>query len=275
MISRRQFLVGLGATGAALSVPLLHGQILRTSHTRIPLWNDGAPPLRLAHLSDLHYSRYTSLRHIGQAVHLAIQAQPDLICLTGDFVDDIAPDPALYCETLRPLAQAAPTFACLGNHDGGAWLTRIKGRPLPPDPVIELLKEAGIHVLRDHTEDLPLNHRHLLLTGVHDLWSKPIDPARARLLPSAHRRIVLAHNPDTKDLLAKQPWDLMLSGHTHGGQLRLPVVGGRLTAPVQDDRFIEGLHPWRNRHLYITRGVGALYGVRINCPPEVSVLDLI
>ncbi len=69
------------------------------------------------------------------------------------------------------------------------------------------------------------------------------------------------------------PWDLMLCGHTHGGQLSLPVIGTPF-APVRDKKYVAGLHKWNNKQIHITRGVGNVLGLRFNCPPEVSVLEL-
>jgi hypothetical protein len=92
-------------------------------------------------------------------------------------------------------------------------------------------------------------------------------------VPADDPAILLAHNPDTKDVLGDRPWDLMLSGHTHGGQVVLPIVGERFV-PVRDKRFIAGLKRWNGRQVYVTRGVGNIDGVRVNCRPEVSVLDL-
>jgi predicted MPP superfamily phosphohydrolase len=85
--------------------------------------------------------------------------------------------------------------------------------------------------------------------------------------------IVLAHNPDTKDAIEHQSWDLMLSGHTHGGQVVVPFVEPTW-APVVDKRFIAGLYEWSGRQLYITKGVGNHSGVRFGCRPEVSILEL-
>jgi hypothetical protein len=84
---------------------------------------------------------------------------------------------------------------------------------------------------------------------------------------------VLCHNPDAKELFRRHDGYLMLCGHTHGGQLRLPLLGTPF-APVRDKRYVEGLHPWAGRWLYTTRGVGNLHGLRFHCPPEVSVLDI-
>jgi hypothetical protein len=85
--------------------------------------------------------------------------------------------------------------------------------------------------------------------------------------------LLLAHNPDSKEEVANRPWDLMLSGHTHGGQLRIPAVGAPF-APVRDHRYVAGLLPWRDRWIHVTRGVGNLHGLRLNCRPEISLLSV-
>lgn len=259
--------------GIAGSIPVLRGLSVELNQRELPLWNDHGPAIRLAHLTDLHSSRMISLDHIQSAIDLALAAQPDLACFTGDYVNAVAPDPDGLVRVLRRLADHVPCFACLGNHDGGRW-SAARGGPATPDAVIELLHAAHIHVLHDATETIILRTRRLLLTGVQDLWSGNLDPVRAGFRPAPDPRIVLAHNPDTKDALRREPWQLMLSGHTHGGQIRLPFVGGRLTAPVKDDRYIEGLLPWHDRYLHISRGIGALGGIRLNCPPEVNLITL-
>lgn len=272
-MNRRMFLGTLGVATLALGTRAAFTPSIEHTRRRVTLWGDGAPALRIAHLSDLHSSDDIPLDHIASAIDLALRDQPDLICVTGDFVTGHAPDPAGFVAALRRLADAAPTFACLGNHDGGRWAA-TRGEPATPDAVVELLEAAGVRVLRDASEAVAIRDREVLLTGVEDLWSFDIDPKRLGLTADSRKRIVLAHNPDTKDAIARFAWDLMLSGHTHGGQIRLPFVGGRLTAPVADDRFIEGLHSWGGRLLHISRGIGSLHGIRINCPPEVTLLDV-
>lgn len=273
MMTRRQFLWGMAATGVAVSIPAFRGLALELNRRTLGLWNDGQTPIRIGHLTDLHSSPFVSLRHIRQAIELVVGGKPDLICLTGDFVNDLAPDPDGLADALQLLTAHAPTFACLGNHDGGRWLAE-RGGPPTPDATVEVLHAAGIRVLRDETEAVRIRDRRILLTGLQDVWSADIRRDRAGFGSESDPRIVLAHNPDTKDVLTNEPWNLMLSGHTHGGQIRLPFFGGRLTAPVMDDRYIEGLLPWQHRHLHISRGVGALGGLRINCPPEANLIDL-
>lgn len=273
MITRRKFIQGVGLVGAGAMVPVVRGLGIESNRQHVSLGKDGGEAVRIGHLSDFHSSAFVSLNHIEHAIALILAGLPDVVCITGDFVNDVAPDPDGLANALRTLTATVPTFACLGNHDGGHWSAR-RGGPKSPDAVAELLVAAGIRVLRDETELVLVRDRRLLFTGVQDLWSGDIDVKKAGFADEDFPRIVLAHNPDTKDVLAKVPWGLMLSGHTHGGQIRFPFCGGRLTAPVKDDRYIEGLLPWGDRQIHISRGVGALYGLRINCPPEVTVLEI-
>ena len=83
----------------------------------------------------------------------------------------------------------------------------------------------------------------------------------------------MSHNPDSKEMLRRWPWDLLLSGHTHGGQVIIPFQGPRY-APVTDKRYVAGLKPWESRQIHVTRGVGNFAGVRFRCRPEVSLLIL-
>ncbi len=231
--------------------------------------------VRILQLSDLHVSPSVPFSLIENAVELALEAKPDVICLTGDFVTDATPfDHSEYARILRPLSSAAPVFATLGNHDGGRWgATRIG---LKDSSVVQaLLKAANIPLLHNRSEVVRVRDQELRFAGVPDLWSDEVDGNAAFAeVPADDPAILLAHNPDTKDVLADRPWDLMLSGHTHGGQVVLPMVGDRFV-PVRDKRFIAGLKPWKERQIYVTRGVGSINGVRVNCRPEVTVLDLV
>ena len=115
--------------------------------------------------------------------------------------------------------------------------------------------------------------------GLADYWAKEFDPAKAfesragQDNQTAPPTIVLSHNPDSKDPLSQYPWDLLLSGHTHGGQISLPWIGQPL-APVRDKRFVRGLHRWNERWIHVTAGLGSLHKMRFNCPPEISCITL-
>jgi uncharacterized protein len=249
---------------------------LERTYTRVKLPCPGlARGLRILQLSDFHASSAVPLSLIEDSVTLGLEANPDVICLTGDFVTDAAPfDEAEYSRILRRLSSSAPVFASLGNHDGGRWSAAIHG--LKDSAVIRrLLKAGNVSLLHNRSEVVRVRDQSVRFTGVGDLWSDGVDGdlAFADVRPD-HPVILLAHNPDTKDVLANRPWDLMLSGHTHGGQVVLPFIGERFV-PVRDKRFIAGLKQWNGRQVYISRGVGSIKGVRVNCRPEVTILDLI
>ncbi len=230
---------------------------------------------RVLHLSDFHASTVVPFSLIEKSVELGLVAKPDVICLTGDFVTDATPfNEAEYVRILRRLSSAAPVFATLGNHDGGRWGAKV-GALKDTSVVRALLSTAIVPLLHNRSEVVRVRDQSIRFAGVPDLWSERVDGDLAFAdIPSDDPAILLAHNPDTKDVLAGRPWDLMLSGHTHGGQVVLPFLGERFV-PIRDKRFIAGLKQWNGRQVYVTRGVGNIDGVRINCRPEVTVLDLV
>ena len=276
--SRRRFLAtaGLAGLGGASYVHWLEPEWLEVGRHEIPL-NKSQPraPLKILQLSDLHASPVVSLDFIAQAVELGLRQQPDLICLTGDFISHTFDEFGEYARVLAPLAKSAPTFACLGNHDGGAWSVRCGGYDNTAR-VGTLLAESGITLLHNRATRVQLRDWNLQLVGVGDFWSGAMMPGVAfgEARPGADAVVLLSHNPDTKTFLKPFAWDLMLCGHTHGGQVRLPFIGTPF-APVQDKTFVEGLRRWENRWIHITRGVGNLHGIRFNCRPEVSLLTLV
>jgi len=278
-ITRRHFLTALGAglggtvaTGAYGS--LCEAEWLATVRHQVKLGDTPrAVPLRVLHLSDFHASEVVSLNFLRSAFETGLALKPDLICLTGDFITTTYDQFAGYAEALSHLAKAAPTFASLGNHDGGFW-SRRRGYATTRE-VRELLARADITLLGNRWEIVTLAGTRLRLVGVGDWWAGEMQPELAYLgAPSSDTTILLSHNPDTKNALRDYPWDLMLSGHTHGGQLWVPLVGAPF-APVVDKRFVHGLHRWERRWIHVTRGVGNLHGIRLNCRPEVSLLTLV
>jgi len=280
-MTRRKFLlstlaVGLGGAGVAAYGRFLEPHWLETNRERIPVFSTEAQiAIRLLHLSDFHASAAVPMNFISDAVDLALSHQPDLVCLTGDFITAAIPNDAnAYREILNRLPTAAPTFACLGNHDGGTWLAR-RGGYTDTGQVGELLAQSGVIPLVNASLDIEVKGHALRIVGLGDLWSGAFMPEG--ILSTAHSEmpvLVLSHNPDSKERLADYAWDVMLCGHTHGGQIRIPFIGTPF-APVRDHRYVEGLHEWNGRWIHITRGVGNVHGVRVNCRPQVSVLELV
>ena len=274
-ISRRRFLGGLSfaAAGTLGYAHFFEAEWLQKSFVTVPLSQGTRPPLKLLHLSDLHASPVVSLRYIRKALEAALKWKPDLICVTGDFVTGRFREQERYAEILRRLPQSAPTFASLGNHDGGRWSTEDGGYTTVAW-VSELLDKSGIELLRNRSATARIAGRELNLVGLGDFWAEDFDPQRGFHQRPQGETILLSHNPDTKEHLGLFDWHLMLSGHTHGGQLRVPYFGATPFAPVRDKRFVAGLHRWNERWIHVTRGIGTVFGLRINCPPELSFLTL-
>jgi hypothetical protein len=246
---------------------------LDVTHRRVKLPRPGGP-IRILHLSDLHASIVVPMSMIHHAIGAGLAQKPDLICVTGDFITNRQGfDAAAYTQALRRLSGAAPTYAVLGNHDGGSWTAQHHGFS-DHKLVDRILEDARIELLHNRSAQVRVRDTGLNLVGVGDLWNQEIAPRRAFSGAVAGQpTVLLAHNPDTKDLVGHFPWELMLSGHTHGGQVIVPFEGPRY-APVEDKRYVAGLKPWGSRQIHVTRGVGNIGGVRFACRPEVSLLAL-
>lgn len=276
-IPRRAFLARAGIGGGAILTGysgLCEPQWLDIGRHSVKT-NSGSGPITLLHLSDLHASWCVNLRYIEEALKLGLQQKPDLICLTGDFITTTFDDCDGYGRVLSLLSSAAPTYAVLGNHDGGRW-ARHHGGHENTEWVRKLLASAKIELLHNRSIDVPFKQHDIRLIGVGDYDAGEVDAVAAFAADKGGQRpytVLLAHNPDTKDLVSMHRWDLMLSGHTHGGQFWLPLIGAPFN-PVIDKRFLAGMYYWQSHQIHITKGVGNVYGLRFNCRPEISLLTL-
>ena len=277
LFTRRRMLACLAATAAAVYTDMrfIEPNWIGVGRHRVPILPAGSNSVRIVQISDLHASSEMPLDFIEYALNLGLQQKPDLICLTGDFITHSWEEWNAYSKIMQQLSAAAPTFASTGNHDGCKWIARYGGYARPTK-VIDMLEKANIRVLMNEREEVVLpNKASFELIGLGDIWADDFKP---QLLEETTQvgtpRVLLSHNPDTKDQIANANWDLMLSGHTHGGQLTLPW-GSTPFAPVRDKRFVRGLHPWKNHWLHITKGVGSLRNMRLNCFPEISVVELV
>jgi predicted MPP superfamily phosphohydrolase len=226
-------------------------------------------------VSDLHIGNRQTLEFVERSLMEGLRLKPDLVCMTGDFINRRIFNAKEYRALFRRMAGQAPVFASLGNHDGGTWAAGMGGLADPAE-VAELLADGGVSVLRNQQKILRVGGQSLALVGLDDLKSGTMDAGKAfGTLPAVAKmpRLVMAHNPDTKEWIENHEWDIMLSGHTHGGQVSIPVLGTPVL-PVRDRRFIHGHYRWNNRQLHISSGVGTSCGVRFNCPPEICMLTL-
>ncbi len=222
---------------------------------------------RVAFLTDFHYSAGVPGWWIARAVREALALAPDLVLLGGDFLSHSARYAPGLAGLLRPLAAPDGVYGVLGNHDHylGADLAR------------RVLAEAGVQELRNRSVVLERGADRLAVAGVGDLCFDVVDPraALAGVAPGVPR-LVLSHDPD---VFAYWPddvrCDLMLSGHTHGGQAHLPVLGPPYVPSQFGFRFLAGLVRERGRQLYVSRGIGVItVPVRWRCPAEISLLVL-
>jgi predicted MPP superfamily phosphohydrolase len=269
-MTRRKLLYTFFGAPALIYPCFLEPRWLDLTYRRVELARKPERPVRILHIADLHASLFVPLSMIDHAITLGLNQKPDLILVTGDFITHREGfDPSAYARELQRLSAAAPTFAVLGNHDGGAWARYRLGYP-DHKVVDRILEDSGIELLHNRS----MKAMGLTLVGVGDLWSDEIHSGRAFSGVNGSGPVVLlAHNPDSKDVLRSRPWDLMVSGHTHGGQVIVPFEGARY-APVQDKRYVAGLKAWGTRQIHVTRGVGNVGGVRFRCRPEVSVLTI-
>jgi predicted MPP superfamily phosphohydrolase len=230
---------------------------------------------RIVHLTDFHCSRYVTPAYLEEAVQLAQAEHGDVIVLTGDFIHKGFKYVERVATVLGRLTAPGGVYAVLGNHDFSVRNALGMRRYRTLHRVIaEALTARGIRVLHNEHVVLSRGKAHLNLAGVEDLWSRTCDLGKALdSLDAALPCVVLAHNPCTIERLHGRRCDLMLSGHTHGGQVNLPGLG-RVTLGRNGRRFAAGAYHYRKTLLYVNKGVGFGFRVRYGVRPEVAVLTL-
>jgi predicted MPP superfamily phosphohydrolase len=227
---------------------------------RLPKELDG---FRLVHLSDIHHSPFTSLEHISRVVEVSNRLKPDMFVLTGDYVSHESEYIAPVAEVLAQLKAEYGIYACLGNHDH--WTDA--------GLVTHLFRGEGINLLINEGFRFEARGTRFWLAGVDDLMVGKTD-VRASLRGSNEDefKLLLAHNPQILRRAARYNVDLMLSGHTHGGQVKLRDEEKRI---LPRRRLSSGLHRRQNTQVYITRGIGTVVvPIRYQCPPEISLIEL-
>ncbi len=237
--------------------------------------------LKIGQLCDLHRGPMMPRFRVERAVALMAAEAPDLVALTGDFVSYWPGYAAEYSDILAPLRPPLGMFACTGNHEH--WTD--------PDAVVAALRAAGVTVLRNQHRIVTAGGAQLCLVGIDDMghfgfslhYADPADNLPAALANSPLSdvtRVLLAHSPDFvmgpvfAEETARRPIHLVLSGHTHGGQVRLPLVGAPYLPSRHRRLFGGGLVEVAGTQVYVSRGAGSSWPVRFNCRPEVNVLTL-
>lgn len=265
-------------------------------------------PIKVAHLSDLHFSRWSCPSHLDRIARAVAKMEPDLILFTGDFLSfSQLEDPDGLLGFLRRFSAPHGCFASLGNHDYARYAlcspdgtldldlprkgavaqaielllhspakceitvsARVKETPIHPE-LETLLADSPFRLLHNETLQHPLG---INITGLGDLWMGRCLPKRAfESYDPDLEGILLSHNPESIDHLGGFPGKLLLSGHTHGAQINLPWIGPRLAA-LKDPKLKRGWARRGGKELYISAGIGAAEPFRLFSPPEIALITL-
>ncbi len=258
--------IGLGCLGYGAAVR----KNVEVSHIEVKIANlpHEFSGLTIAQMSDIHHGPYTGLDYIDRCVEIINGMNPDLIALTGDYTFAGRRHIEPCAEVLKGLKARVAVYAVLGNHDYYAGAGHVA----------RAMRKAGCEVLVDAQDRLEHRGAKLWLLGVDDLLYGTTDVNRLmRGLPREEPKIVLSHNPDFIEEFAvkNKHIDLMISGHTHGGQIRFPVIGAPHISSDYGQRYAIGLNRKDSMQVYTTRGIGTiLLPMRLDCPPEIAMYTL-
>ncbi len=293
-VTRRRFLQAgmLGAAGLALYPSEIERHWLQISQRDVFL--RGLPPvfdgMRIAQMSDIHLDVFTEPSFLRHAIEEVNRAQPDAVLLTGDYITEkfiprrysskefiareekFAIGAAWQCADMLRRLKCRNLYAILGNHDVSVGAAEVT----------EAFAANGITMMTNAYLPIERSGGRIWLAGLDDpLEGKP-DPDLA--IPPSIRNlpnepvVLMCHAPDYVDTLLKHPAGkavaLMVSGHTHGGQIHLPLIGF-LHLPRLGEKYIQGWFQFGDLQLHVNRGIGTLgVPLRFNCPPEISLLTL-
>lgn len=267
MIGRRSVLKALAGAGAAAVAGggaygfLGERHAVGITEALIPV--TALPPslsgLKLGLITDVHRSRWVSAEDVERGVRMLMNKRPDLIVLGGDYVtwgDRQYVGPS--AEALSGLSAPHGVFGVLGNHDDDHDMPAALGA-------------HGVQVLKDARTELHIRNETLTLAGIR-FWTKRAADVKSVVAGGAGTVILLAHDPRRFTEATALRIPLLLSGHTHGGQVVLPGLGA---VAAQKFPVVAGIARQQQTTLFVSRGLGTVYvPVRVNCPPEVAILTL-
>jgi hypothetical protein len=269
MITRRKLILGLagiGVAGAAgYGVHSAREFEIESVPMRPPKWEGG--PFTIVFLADIHRGPYVSMDYLFKVAQAASGLDPDLVLFGGDYV---YASKKYFEEAFEPFARLDPPagkWGILGNHD------HYNGRKA----ALEAMKKYRVEDLTNESAKLWINRNPLWLFGIDDYRTGHPDPVRAvKAVPKGGLCIGMTHNPDLylKMPLSLEP-PLLLAGHTHGGQMRLPFIGAPFLYPGHGKAFEEGEKRVGRSRVHVSRGIGTIaLPMRFNCPAEITVVRI-
>jgi uncharacterized protein len=276
--TRRQFLsraaaaAAVAIAGDAILLAPNHPRIVRQDFF-LPRWPERLNGFTVALLSDFHFDPYFSVHPLHSAIPMVNNLHPDLIVLTGDFVSvpllgnekkaALAAEPC--ARLLSQMTAPHGLWAVMGNHDVETDRKRVTAA----------LQAERIQVLANQSQAIERDGARIWLAGVKDVLVGNADLSTTlRGVPAGEAVILLAHEPDFADHSARFPIDLQLSGHSHGGQVRIPLLPP-LYLPAMAKKYVWGTYHVGPLTLYTNAGLGTIgVAMRLNCPPEITLLTL-
>jgi predicted MPP superfamily phosphohydrolase len=245
--------------------------VIREETLAIERWPRALSNLKIAVLSDIHAGgSFIDERKLRQIVERTNQLQPDLIVICGDYISGGRShhemDPEKFAPLLKDFRAPLGVYSVLGNHDW--WFDGERVR--------RALEANGIKVLENEVATVETRGTSFWLVGLADLWTRPqrVETTIANV-PAGVPLIAITHNPDIFPQLP-QGVSLLLAGHTHGGQVRLPLIGTIVSVSRFGERYVSGHIVENGRHLFVTTGIGtSIYPVRFGVPPEIVLLTII
>jgi uncharacterized protein len=267
---RRLFLKA-GVGGLAVSPFLLSGYgaaHAARNHPAVELTLPFGSPLRVVQLTDIHAGIFMTREMMGRYVDQVIALKPDLFVLTGDYISNSTAFFPGFVEEMARVQSRYGTFATMGNHEH--WCGELSYYR-------DLFERHGIRLLQNAHQVIQADQNTFAVAGIDDLrWGQPDLDAALRGLKPNLPVLLLSHRPEIFPEAAEHRIPLTLSGHYHGGQVKLSLPGGDVSLAHLRTPYPEGHYRINASHLYVSRGIGTTFTpVRLNAPPEVTLFKLI
>ena len=273
-ITRRQFLSGVAATPllaiaatstyARLIEP--YNYLISENDIFIPQLPERFEGFRITQLTDIHHSRILGIDQVLRVVSLALATRPDMFVLTGDYTTAYRKYIEPCAEALSSLTAPEGVWAVLGNHD----------HYTDPELTARALQGRHINVMSNVNTTISRGPDKLQLAGIDDwTWGATNWQRAFAGLESKLPTVLLSHQPSVLDLERSHQVSLIISGHTHGGQIDLPLIGAPARFATKDLRYAQGLFRQGNTQLYVSSGTGVIgLPIRLGVRPEIAVLRL-
>src|SRR5258705_9379548 len=245
---------------------VIHQEVIQIDN-----WPKDLSGLRLAVISDIHTGApFVNDNKLREIVARTNQLNPDLIVLLGDYMSGNSwhshrVEPEVTAAALRDLHAPLGVYSVLGNHDW--WYNGNKVRAA--------FEQSGIHVLENEVAEIKWQNNSFWIVGLADLWTRPqrIQETLGKV-PVGSTIVAITHNPDIFPRLPRNV-PLLLAGHTHGGQVKIPIIGRPIEPSDFGQRYAAG-HVFENdHHLFVTTGIGtSIFPIRFGVPPEIALLTI-